>query len=412
MKRQEFHFHPSSSRDDVAFKELSDFFLDPRHESISAAQIKQVAENISQRINGLEKDSEQADIILSVLTYKEVFSALCASKEYSIGYKEDPWPIYCDDTDLFINQSKQRRQKNQEYIDKGIYTITHKDAQGEEQVMDISIDELDDYLRPIRKAVLEELKVLNPDLDIHLIDRSLTTRVVRLHGEKIVKFAFDRVFSEVHVDKTVKENRNTALRILYSQKERSPYLAYQMIASDFDTEPYGGVEMQRELPIITLDAFLKQEGVLAKDAVNYILDAIRGAAFLVDHGLRITDLAPENIGINLETGKGQLFDDDALFTDDFIFEGYMAHAGYCPPERLPDENSDDKFEDSIYRYFPEPREQKQGVVQESEMVYEFGMTLRHVYKHFQISFPEIINQMTSEEPGKRPSLKQAIEALQ
>src|SRR3989339_2086673 len=284
MKRQEFHFHPSSSRDDAAFKELSDFFLDPRHESISAAQIKQVAENISQRINGLEKDSEQADIILSVLTYKEVFSALCASKEYSIGYKEDPWPIYCDDTDLFINQSKQRRQKNQEYIDKGIYTITHKDAQGEEQVMDISIDELDDYLRPIRKAVLEELKVLNPDLDIHLIDRSLTTRVVRLHGEKIVKFAFDRVFSEVHVDKTVKENRNTALRILYSQKERSPYLAHQMIASDFDTEPYGGVEMQRELPIITLDAFLKQEGVLAKDAVNYILDAIRGAAFLVDHG--------------------------------------------------------------------------------------------------------------------------------
>ena len=267
-------------------------------------------------------------------------------------------------------------------------------------------------------AIFEELKKTIDPAIIHLIDKELSPdgRVQKLLGGKVLKFAFDYQPIMDSIDPQIKENRNRALHILNAVSERSPYLTYQVLGGNFKTDRHEGIELHQELSITTLDRLLEKEPLPPlSDCARYITEAMRGAAFLVKHNLRLTDLAPHNIAINQELNTGQLFDYDSLFTDDFVMEGYMTHPGFCPPERIPEKDTEamnytDQFEVFLSMMGPMPP-QIEGIITEAEMVYEFGATLTKVFQVYTEPVPEIVEKMSSPDPTKRPKLIEVIDTL-
>ena len=265
--------------------------------------------------------------------------------------------------------------------------------QGAESTMDLN--ELEAYLHPIRRALLEELiPLLN--LNIHMIAGQLADKVWALEDNKILKLP------EPH---PAEHDQTEAFRLLYSLPERSPYLTYQLLEAAPLTGNSEGAQVQRRLPIETLDVVLAQERPELQVSIGYVLDTMKGAQFLIDNGLRMTDFSPANVAINQNIGHAQLFDFDGLRLAGEAVEVYVARGdSYQPPERVPHQKS---TPEEVY-----------GPVQEAEMVYEFGKLLQDVFlgtssnDPLQTQVRRISMGMLRSSPADRPPLAQIISDLE
>lgn len=302
-----------------------------------------------------------------------------------------------------------------------IAELSWEDKQGLKQTDQITIQELEVFLYPIRQAVLEELSTMIDRNSIQLIKRSMTQdqRIWELHDGRVLKMARDNNPNLEPEPEEDKKGRLEALTHLFGLRERSPYIAYQILGIELTTEAHEGSEIQRKIEITTLDKLLEDtRAVSLNKALGYVRDAMQGAQFLVDHDMRMTDFAPDNIGIDLVNGRGMLFDYDGLRMKDHIVKGYATHIGYCPPERIPPRQKGEEILDDFDRivalFGPVPPQIK-GPIQPQEMIYEFGSLIETVLKKYgQESLADIllVRRMHDHNPANRPSFLEVRRALE
>jgi hypothetical protein len=263
----------------------------------------------------------------------------------------------------------------------------------------LSIEEIEPHLRPLRQALLRELQS-RLGIDIHAIISGGGSTIMRLEDGKIAKetyITYTRQFAE-----QARRDHLRALHTLYSlpESERSPYLAYQLIDSGpYNNQPMVHLEVQQQLPIQDLANFLRKNRPGFAQALGYVVDAMQGAQFLLDHGLRLTDLHLQNIAVDTTSGRGLLFDYDGLRSEDDVVHEY--YAAYRPPEVRPSDS---------------------GPIEEAHMVYELGKTLQELFKEGLFNFENddhtyeavdsIRESMVATDPQSRPSLKEVIASLQ
>ncbi|HEX3081712.1 MAG TPA: hypothetical protein VHQ86_00490, partial [Candidatus Saccharimonadia bacterium] len=273
---------------------------------------------------------------------------------------------------------------------------------------------LEPHLSPIRQAFLEDVEQrLGGDASVHMLAKALTSdnRIWEAHNHKVLKLPRDADPSMPPEPEGIKADRLEAVRALYALRERHPNVAYQILEIERSTADHHGVEVQAHLSIDTLDALVQREDRPDFDQVmGYLEDGMRGAQFLVAHGLRLTDLTPTNIAIDRATGRGMLFDFDTLRTADTAIVGYSTVEAHWPPERTPDPS---EFA-SVIDYLAQ-MQQIRGPITEAEMVYEFGMTMGDLARTYEQAANQnlvgLVEAMTQQDPATRPTLAEAIAAL-
>jgi|GEM_PF-4353323 len=294
---------------------------------------------------------------------------------------------------------------------------------GKPHTATLTLHELESFLAPIREAVLEELKNVLDSSTLLLLKKELHEgRVWEAYDARVLKEAKD-VDPRTHPEpQEHKRARFAATSRLFELPERSPYLAYHVVALEHNFDSRRGAEVQRKLDIQTLNE-LTLDNIPLEASVRAVIDAMRGAAFLVEHGLRLTDFAPDNIMVDTATGTGMLFDYDGLREHDDIVDWYPAHRGFLPPERI----SLAEKQRLGYQHFTDmlsdlrTNKIEAGVITQAEMVYEFGSLLlvllyRAPYESMEKFHEDIkrfgIPAMRAEDPKARPTLAQAIEHLE
>lgn len=219
----------------------------------------------------------------------------------------------------------------------------------------ISKQELLAVLRQIRRRIKDQL--LRSAENVHLIERKHGNRVEGIDGTKVVKHS--------HPEESEDEALHTkaCLERLLKLPERSPFLAYPRTIQDPENTH---VMLQEKLRFTTLFTLLEQS---PRPPLSYTLliirDVIAGLEFLSKHDLRLTDIDPANIGVNLETKRGLLFDYDGLRDKDHA-AAYMAKPGFHPLETI-----------AIWNDYPGgfPLVGQETVVEEGHLVYELGQTI-------------------------------------
>lgn len=205
-------------------------------------------------------------------------------------------------------------------------------------------EELKKFLAHIQEAIVEEIKKtidLNDPL-FHFIS----------HPHPHARTIFYLKDKKVHKDYRYEQRRDVvvrntaALETLYALKERSPHILYNLLYKD----PKSGHEIQAYHDIDTLEKYTHFHYTHSSSTENFnplpalyaFRDAVRGAKFLFENGLIITDLSADNIGINNKTNSGYLFDFDGLIqlgeTPNLYITKTSPHqpneSKYCPPEFL------------------------------------------------------------------------------
>jgi len=263
-------------------------------------------------------------------------------------------------------------------------------------------------VRGLRVAVEDRLRSLLPGMNIVVVEDLVkgSDRVALTTGAAVLKTPIDwtRFGNE---SEGRKAGRLEALRTLYGLAKRSPYIAYNVSHMENGVGRREGMQLQHRLEMSTLNQLvfeLDEQKPTCTQALTYVEQAMEGAAFLVSHDLRLTDLRPANIGIDRKTNTAFLFDMDGLTTCDRSSVGYMAHSAFWPPERVP-ESSDD---------WAIGHRSGAAPVQEAEMVYEFGLTLAQVGGAYanECDVSELSGRMMSMDPNDRPTLREAIALLQ
>ncbi|MFH0819004.1 MAG: hypothetical protein V1898_03355 [Patescibacteria group bacterium] len=179
------------------------------------------------------------------------------------------------------------------------------------------------------------------------------------------------------------ENREQALAQLKEildaeakkpEADRHPYyknVRYPAVARDLENKS----EIQRMLKFGTLYDLIteseKKESALSVDAVldikqddlkeilSRIIDALKGCAFLHQHGLALTDNRPRNIGID-EDGVGFIFDFDGLCLDDTTIQSRVISA--------------------------EDQSKKFRTINEKHMLFQFGLMLDALFTQYNLWF--------------------------
>lgn len=203
---------------------------------------------------------------------------------------------------------------------------THDDIQS------VTEDELKNFLEKIRAFIVEEIKKtadLNDPL-FHFISKTHPKKKNIAYLEQGGVRKDNRYGS--HPEFIAKNT--IALEKLYALKDRSPYILYGLTHKD----PGSGDEIQTYHDIEILEQY-KKSGNSPLPAFCALRDAVRGAKFLSDNGLIITDLSDDNIAVNKQQRTGYLFDFDGLISKGEKMPFYAAktsqtayHNLYCPPE--------------------------------------------------------------------------------
>lgn len=260
--------------------------------------------------------------------------------------------------------------------------------------------ELEVVFRGLRRLLSERLALKHPDHKIiwwlgHL-DRQYP-RIFAAEGNRVVKLPPDFQGREAVESPITKLHRHRALRVLYSTDLRSQHLAYHILSYDATYAPRRGIQVQRRLPLVTLDRVLASEQRPSLGtALRYLHEGLEGLQFLLDHELRLADLSDKNLGINTETDTALWFDFDGLRCEGAEVNGFVGQDDYIPPERGADGN-------------------KNMPITEAEMVYECGVMLRRVlatYPEHSSSLDELQDEMVRARPLHRPVVVQVQEWLE
>lgn len=402
---KETHFLGPSPAIDAAQTRIERLFLtgeQPLNSNELKAFAHELAEDIKQVIQAAATPSEQLAIIVHLFNAKNL---LADSQQF--GFR--------------VRWLRPANLDEEEPDDENLASVAWRDDRGEVQTAELSVHELESFLYPIRKAILDELAESVDRKMLHVVSKQLTSdrRVWEVHDEKILKLAIDHDPEGQSETEENKENRLEALQQLFGLPERSPFIAYQVLNMEFTTAPFEGLEVQRKLHMQTVDEILNKENVPPlKDVLRYALDGMRGAAFLVDHGLRLTDFSPHNISIDLSRDRGFLFDYDGLRTEEYILAGgLVTHKGYQPPERLLPSPATREIGDppptlDPHTGLPVPIE---GPITPAEMIYEFGCLLQDILKRYPESnrtLEPLITRLRQRKPSNRPTFPEAIAELE
>ncbi len=273
-------------------------------------------------------------------------------------------------------------------VDGAGVSFLFRDEDGSLQTVQATRQELEGYIRALRRRVHERLKARGEER-IHVKSHGITSRVHDLHGA----FVYKEPISSPDAAKQSQE----ALRKLYALPVRSPFIRYPetRVAQD-------GSGVQRKLGIQTLEKLLvNNQGCTVGEALTVFHDFVSAGVFLVEHGLRCTDLDLTNIGVDVQSGRGFAFDFDGL-----RLEGragvYVSKYAYFPPERLqgdyaPIQQGFNKYGVPIQRPV---QEMPTNAITTAEMVFELGVSLFSVLQ----CFPEL-DQDPRLEPARELALK-------
>ncbi|MEK9157355.1 MAG: hypothetical protein AAB448_04505 [Patescibacteria group bacterium] len=399
-----FVMNPESRKDaplrestSEALAELNKAFVSPLHETISGEEVEQIAEHVSGEIvealesykkekrhdGELERSEiQQASFILHMLQIDKLITEIRFDKrrEFKIA----------------INNSDSVQN-----------VVITWNPEGEEPVREtFTRQELDSAIEPLRRAILDKLTPALPESIRILISR----HTLHEYGKAGAMSDVD----ELEDGTILKRGRAMAnfkqameqYHGLEAAGKSSPYVNFFvhdyefLAASDPNKERYSAIikKLPDVVTLIDLVSGEKEGRISIKVAIRYLVDAMRGAAYLVDNGLILSDISLDNIRIDLEKGIGQLFDFDGL--KPVGTEGYWVKTSYRPPEFNPDM----------------PRRLDGEIGQEKSMVYEFGFGLRLLASRYPAdtnnALSEYILRMTAEVDNSRPTLKEAIVELE
>jgi len=306
------------------------------------------------------------------------------------------------------------------------------------------------WIREIRKKIIAELKKYLPD-DLYFFVKNtiksnpghfnIRTNIVDSKTGK-VSFLKESNFNDPDTKDMVKRNleklRN-ALNSLENPQQEMPFVIHpDLIGHTFKHRPN---DAQISFTTETIDLenvdkiffdeqieggkteYQPKEAVKeqARIGLNAIIDCLRGAKFLAEHGMTMTDintdLIGKNLGINKKTKRGILFDLDGIRRvgeSGYPIIGPIEGIDLFPPE-----------------YHPQLRGEYNISATAPAMIWEFGATIYRLAeqqeellyksnnffsKHNLISLwdklKEFANQMKSEKIEDRPSFDICIAKLE
>ena len=289
--------------------------------------------------------------------------------------------------------------------------LSYKDEAGGAHEERVSIKELKRLFRTLRQRLQERLLQKGMDA-LHVVDKEYARgRVMRLHDNKVYRggrtnYAFDHV-AEV-VDK------------LYRLPERSPYLYYPDLVRGVDRfGDQDGRLVRTELPMTTVSEALRAGTISWPHALFVVADVVRGLLFLKRNGLYLSDLDFSNMGVDLRTGRGMLFDYDGLTEEGDLFI-YPAKSTHIPTELALERDEQGA-----------PLAAMPAVKNEKHAVYELGVSLSRLWKPYfmrsqgklvlcepffkrrqdQEDLYAFIDRMKDDDPLMRPALVEVLEQL-
>lgn len=273
------------------------------------------------------------------------------------------------------------------------------------------VDLLESGLADIRKEVAARLKQAYPEHQIVLVGLMKSARVGLAEGGLIFKLPMDFDMNRHAEPEAAKVDRQKALDYLYELPNRSSHIAYNILTIDPSSECHKGIQLQKQLPIITLQERLDDPNVseTLEQSLRYLHEATTGLEFLVQNNLRLTDICLENIAIDTERDQAVWFDFDGLRHADASMENYTARMEYWPPERRPKQN---EYDDELTLLFGSPvnnADRPEGPVEVSEMIYEMGVNVRRIAQYHGSTDPDLhdlADLMTHEDPTQRPTLEE------
>ena len=258
---------------------------------------------------------------------------------------------------------------------------------------------LDEAFSGIRNQVGEALRTAYPDKDFTVVGRFFHDHVIGFAGNRVIKAPLDLAQREYVEPSEIKQQRLDALRTLYTLPDRSTRVAYDIISIDPSIRPHEGVQIQRRLSMRTFHELLyANPPPTLSVSLRYFEQAVEGATFLVNNGMRLNDLTLRNIAIMTATDTALLFDFDGLRLQDAAVEGYRAEPDWIPPERR---------KARLY----EPNIGQPITI--SEMVYEMGISLDRILRRYYYGGTLSIFQesMVHMDPSERPRLEEVAQTI-
>lgn len=229
-------------------------------------------------------------------------------------------------------------------------------------------------LKEISQALAAAVAGRFPDYRILFADQWTSRSVATLTEPYVIKVLHHEAWQEAW----------QGLDLLFSLKERSPYLSYAIPYRALDPSVCSAVLIEDRLSLCSLEDAAKERK--PSELFRYVSHAAQAAQFLIENGLRLSDICPENIFIDREKDIGILRDYDGLRVADA--EGiYIHRRGSYPPGR--------PF--------------VHGPISEADMVYELGSCLHFLLRREEGGYSrlrEFVTRMISVEPTQRPTIKE------
>lgn len=275
----------------------------------------------------------------------------------------------------------------------------------------VDISEIMGFLDMLREAVIERLKskvkIKNVDFDLvrqHFKEPEDKEKKGKRQIRKVEELHGGRIFKRYRSEFILRcvEERRVALEQLAEALKGEPcdYVASPDIILDKE-----GTDMLIEKRrMTTLGDFLKAEYRRVpihrlKQALEILLDNMRGAEYLSKKGLILMDICTDNCGIHEETGKGFLFDYDGMFGKGKKIRGRLRHGHHKSPWINLKEHEE---------------------LTEAEMVFQFGISVIEIFQDLNLStynqkFEKVhylIRGMANDQKDEVLTIDQAIEKME
>jgi len=281
MSERGISFEKITKSDSRDIQELQGYFSGA--ESVPAKAVKIFAENIADSIKSKQSVEEQRIFLIDLLS-EGALKKLVRSKTMFGNYSEEEK----DDIEMMAKFSAKQ----------------------------------------IRKAVVEELKKYLPKelyffIKNYITENSHNTKVL-VENHKEGSDLFLKSTGDYSPD--IRDNLYAALEKLKSaleniadQQTQMPFLPQLKIVGK--SQKHSGtisVAVEQKNIVTIQDIFERDDkyNLSLRDKLLALTDCLKGAKFLADNGLTLTDLATRepgrNLGIDMETKKGILFDLDGL----------------------------------------------------------------------------------------------------
>lgn len=266
---------------------------------VTSAEINEYTQTIIDKINEAKNPEQQQVIILDLLKDDEILKF--AEHEVKRKYPEFLQP--------------RTTAKGKEVID----------------FEEIKVSLLDS-INLIKKQIIEDLKPhVSPNLLMFVVDNLQEANKGSKNKLAIIKDSNEDLafFKEFYISKYdfYMQQQKKCLEILkeaFSKlkdpNDEMPYVVRPLIISTpipqknnrRELQPIGYTVAHRDFNSLKDTVDKPQSDITTKECLLAMVDCLRGAKFLADSGLTLTDLQLKNLGIDKITKKGILFDLDGL----------------------------------------------------------------------------------------------------